>query len=89
MAGDDREIVRVDVQHDGGTSWRQADLDEQTSPWAWRLWSLEVELAAGPTRILARAWDSSAALQPSRPEDVWNPKGYVNNSWARVDVDVR
>jgi sulfite oxidase len=36
--------------------------------------------------VLARAWDSSAALQPERPEHVWNPKGYVNNSWARVHL---
>ena len=40
----------------------------------------------GPTRILARAWDSTGATQPSSPADVWNPKGYVNNSWADVTV---
>lgn len=84
FAGGDRTVVRVDVSADGGTTWTQADLDEQLSPWAWRRWSSTVDLPHGGTELLARAWDSSAALQPERPEQVWNPKGYVNNSWARL-----
>jgi len=88
LAGDDRSIVRVDVSIDGGRFWRQADLADDLGPWAWRLWSLEGDLPLGNLEIVARAWDSSAALQPERPEHVWNPKGYVNNSWARVHVTV-
>ena len=44
---------------------------------------------AGSAGILARAWDSSAALQPADPASVWNPKGYVNNSWARLRLHGR
>jgi sulfite oxidase len=84
FAGGDRTVVRVDVSSDNGRTWSQAELADQLSPWAWRHWSATVEVPRGAVTVLARAWDSSAALQPERPEYVWNPKGYVNNSWARV-----
>ncbi|MBX7557060.1 sulfite oxidase, partial [Streptomyces sp. tea 10] len=38
--------------------------------------------------LMARAWDSTGACQPESPRALWNPKGYVNNSWARVEVTV-
>ncbi|CAN5502400.1 sulfite oxidase [soil metagenome] len=86
FAGDDRDVVRVDVSLDGGETWAQAHLGEDQGPWAWRLWRLTVEVPPGETRIVARAWDSTGATQPSSPAHVWNPKGYVNNSWADVTV---
>ncbi|MGH3499006.1 MAG: sulfite oxidase [Nocardioidaceae bacterium] len=86
FAGDARRVVRVDVSADGGATWRQAFLDEPASAWAWTHWRIRVDLAAGAREILARAWDSTGALQPASPEHVWNPKGYVNNSWARITV---
>ncbi len=89
FAGDDRGIARVDVSVDGGRNWVQADLDEQVSPWAWRHWRTTLDLTVGPVEVTARAWDTSAAAQPESPEHLWNPKGYVNNSWARIHVTVR
>ncbi len=86
FAGDDRGIARVDVSTDGGRSWHQADLGEDPGPWAWRQWRTVIDIPAGPTEIIARAWDTSAAAQPESPAHLWNPKGYVNNSWARVEV---
>lgn len=86
FAGDGRRIVRVDVSSDGGACWRQAELLDDLGPWAWRLWRAELELPGGTTQIVARAWDSAAATQPERPATLWNPKGYVNNSWARVTI---
>jgi sulfite oxidase len=86
FAGDDRTVVRVDVSVDGARSWVQAELDEPASPWTWQLWRTEVDLGAGPTTILARAWDSTGALQPESAAQLWNPKGYLNNSWAQVTV---
>lgn len=88
FAGDDRGIVRVDVSIDGGRHWTQAGLDDQISPWAWRFWRTTVTLVPGEVQIVARAWDSSAALQPEHPESVWNPRGYINNSWPRITVTV-
>jgi len=86
LAGDDRSIVRVDVSIDDGGSWRQAELLDQPSAWSWRRWETDVEVRPGPVEIVARAWDSAAAVQPEDPAQLWNPKGYVNNAWARVGV---
>ena len=84
FAGGDRTVARVDVSVDGGATWIQAELGEQLSRWTWRHWYTTVDVPRGEVEILARAWDSSAALQPERASQVWNPKGYVNNSWART-----
>lgn len=86
FAGDDRAIVRVDVSTDGGARWQQAELLEDLGPWAWRRWRTQVHAPEGSTRIVARAWDSSAATQPEDPAHLWNPKGYANNAWASITV---
>lgn len=88
-AGDGRAIGRVDVSLDGGVCWLVAELDDQAGRWAWQHWRLTVDLPPGPTEIVARAWDTSAATQPEQPIQVWNPKGYVNTSWARTRVTAR
>ena len=87
FAGGDRLVARVDVSADGGTTWVRAELDGQDGPWTWRLWHATVDLPDGATStITARAWDTSAALQPRDPADLWNPKGYINNAWPAVTV---
>jgi sulfite oxidase len=89
FAGDDRQVTRVDVALDEGRNWRQAKLTPHLGPWAWQPWTLTVDAAPGPLTITARAWDSTGALQPESPAALWNPKGYANNSWAVVRVEVR
>lgn len=88
VAGDDRGIGRVDVSVDGGEQWVQARLDDERSVWAWRHWNVSMDLPPGRVELLARAWDTAAAVQPEDPATVWNPKGYVNNSWARLTLAV-
>jgi sulfite oxidase len=88
FAGDDRLVVRVDVSTDGGRTWGEAELLGTPAPFAWRRWRAVLDAAPGRLEIVARAWDSAAATQPEDPASVWNPKGYVNNSWARVQVEV-
>ena len=88
FAGDERHIVRVDVSADGGGSWRQAELLDAPSRWAWRRWRARIEVTAGETEIVARAWDSAATTQPADPAELWNAKGYANNAWARLRVTV-
>jgi len=86
FAGGERSVVRVDVSTDGGRHFAEAELLDDLGRWAWRLWRARVELAPGEHEIVARAWDSAAATQPESAAAVWNPKGYVNNAWARVRV---
>ncbi|MDF2966948.1 MAG: putative oxidoreductase [Nocardioidaceae bacterium] len=86
--GADRTVARVDVSADSGRTWHQADLSEQHHPWTWRLWQATVVVAPGPLHIVARAWDDTGSTQPESTEQIWNPKGYMNNSWARVRLSV-
>lgn len=88
FAGGEREVARVDVSIDGGENWTQAELLEDQGRWAWRLWRAEVVLASGEWEVVVRAWDTAANTQPERAATVWNPKGYVNNSWGRVRLRV-
>ncbi|MBO1756351.1 sulfite oxidase [Allobranchiibius sp. CTAmp26] len=87
-AGQDRTVARVDVSVNDGVTWAQAELDDAQSSWAWQHWRASMELTPGQCVLTARAWDSSGASQPESPRHLWNPKGYVNNSWARVEVEV-
>jgi sulfite oxidase len=86
FAGGERHVARVDVSVDGGASWSQAELLTDLGRWAWRQWTITVDLAPGEHEILVRAWDSSAATQPEAHATLWNPKGYVNNARPRVRV---
>ena len=86
FAGDDREIARVDVSRDGGTTWRQARLEDHRSPWDWTLWHIDIELPVGRTELVVRAWDTTGATQPEDPGPLWNPKGYINSAWGRLAI---
>ena len=89
IAGGGRRVERVDVSSDEGRTWVQAKLREGTEdPWAWTLWEATLELGLGEHRLVARAVDSSATTQPAAAGDVWNFKGYANNSWHGVEVTV-
>lgn len=88
IAEDCRRIARVEVSTDDGASWQKADLRPADGPWAWRRWSLVIEAHRGALSVLARAWDDTGATHPESPASLWNPGGYANNAWPRVDVTV-
>jgi sulfite oxidase len=83
-----RSIVRVDVSGDGGCTWQSAELLGGDERWAWRWWQTRLTLPSGEHELVVRAWDSAANTQPERFETVWNFKGYMNNAWHRVSVQV-
>ena len=87
-AGGGRSVARVDVSGDGGSTWVQARITESDGPWTWCLWSTTLDLDPGRAEVVVRAWDDAAALQPESVAALWNPKGYVNNAWGRVRLDV-
>ncbi|GLK76516.1 sulfite oxidase [Methylopila jiangsuensis] len=85
----DRLIRRVDVSADGGESWTQAELSgDPEAPFAWMFWTTRLDLAPGAHELVVRAWDAAGQTQPSRPEHVWNFKGYLGSCWHRVTVTV-
>lgn len=88
LAGDGRTVMRVDVSIDGGDTWIQADLEHTPGPWAWSLWQVDIDFSAGEAGVVARAWDSTGATHPESARHLWNPKGYANNSWARINFRV-
>jgi len=88
LAGTADSIDRVEVSVDDGRTWQQARLEGERGSWAWRHWHLSVDLPAGQVRIVARAWDLAGLTQPESAEQLWNPKGYMNNSWPRIQLTV-
>jgi sulfite oxidase len=88
MAGHGDSIGRVDVSLDGGRVWSQADLHPAPGRWAWRPWSLTVDVAPGPLSITARAWADTGVTQPESPASLWNPRGYGNNAYAHIELSV-
>lgn len=86
ITGGDRSVQRVDLSIDGGENWMPADLLEGIEPWSWRFWKASVNLSPGQYEIVARAWDAAANTQPELAEQIWNFKGYMNNSWHRIQV---
>ncbi len=83
-------VERVDLSADGGETWVQARLAEGGDDlWAWRSWEAELKLDPGSHRIVVRAVDSAANVQPESAARIWNFKGYANSSWHGVEVEAR
>jgi len=81
------DIANVELTDDDGATWREADLDPQHDPFAWRLWSFPWKpKARGKARLLARATDSRGSVQPRQA--AWNQSGYLYNGWHEVQIEV-
>ena len=83
-----RLVERIEVSADGGQTWTEAALRGVHRQWAWQLWSARVQLAPGRQTLVARAIDSGGYTQPADVGETWNYKGYMNNAWHRVEVQV-
>jgi sulfite oxidase len=88
LAGGRRSVARVDVSADGGATWTVAGFVKGEGAFVWRLWEAVLDLKPGPQEIVCRAWDTAAQTQPEGAAQVWNFKGYANNSWHRVRIMV-
>ncbi|HET7338398.1 MAG TPA: sulfite oxidase [Candidatus Dormibacteraeota bacterium] len=80
-------IARVEFSADGGASWSDAELEPETSPYAWRGWRTSWDATRpGAYELCARAVDSAGNVQPL--ETSWNYEGVQNNAVQRVTVVV-
>ena len=89
FAGGGRRVERVELSQNDGTSWVQASFLPGDANWAWRRWQAELNLETGAREVAVRAWDSAAQTMPPAVDQVWNFKGYMNNAWFRLRLDVR
>jgi len=79
-------IARVEVSTDGGTTWRDAHLEEPRERWLWVRWSCLWDAQPGNHRIMARATDEQGRVQPQIP---WNFQRKLCDWIAPTDVVVR
>ena len=81
------ELARVEVSTDGGTTWSEARLgDDSLGRWAWRSWSFDWNATPGEHELCCRASTVGGDAQPL--EAPWNVGGYANNAVQRVSVTV-
>ncbi|MFQ5880429.1 MAG: sulfite oxidase [Dehalococcoidia bacterium] len=79
-------VSRVEVSVDGGSTWLEAQLEEEVSPYAWRAWWFRWQARPGRYALCVRAADTEGNVQPvTQP---WNFQGMGNNMVQRVDVVV-
>jgi sulfite oxidase len=83
---DGRNMVeQVQVSIDDGMHWTTAEfLSEKRDLWTWRLWQAKLNLSPGSYTLTARTRDTVGNSQPRDTQEVWNFKGYGNNSWHRI-----
>ena len=83
----DRGVRSVEVTHDFGATWVEAELSPAPNPYAWQRWRATVALPqAGYYEVWARATDDQGVMQPFAI--AWNPKGYLNNALHRIALRV-
>ena len=88
MAAGGDVIERVELSADGGRTWADAELTERGNRWTWTFWRHTVKLPRGKHTLISRATDSAGRMQPESVDQLWNFKGYMNNAWHRVEVEV-
>ncbi|KAI0844338.1 Oxidoreductase, molybdopterin-binding domain-containing protein [Daldinia vernicosa] len=100
-SGGGREIQRVDISLDGGETWDQAQLVDDTKlergskAWCWKRWRYEAglsEVAKGSkggskTTLVVKATDDAYNTQPETHKSIYNIRGNLATAWHRVDLD--
>ncbi|KNY20814.1 molybdopterin-dependent oxidoreductase [Methylobacterium sp. ARG-1] len=79
-------IKAVAVSTDDGRNWTPAALGQDLGPYAFRPWSLDIELDPGSHAIRVRATATDGSTQPM--ESRWNPSGYMRNGVETTRVRV-
>lgn len=79
--GGERAIQRVEVSVDGGKRWREAQLiGPDLGRFAWRLFTLTVELPRGEHLLVSRAYDDRGEVQLEKRGE--NERGYGHTGWS-------
>ncbi|KAI1074838.1 Oxidoreductase, molybdopterin-binding domain-containing protein [Whalleya microplaca] len=100
-SGGGREIQRVDISLDGGETWDQARLlddtrlEKGTRAWCWKRWKYEGKLpqvrpdarGEAKTTFVVKATDDAYNTQPESHKSIYNLRGNLATAWHRVDFD--
>ncbi|KAI0100003.1 Oxidoreductase, molybdopterin-binding domain-containing protein [Hypoxylon sp. NC0597] len=100
-SGGGREIQRVDISLDGGETWDQAQLIDDTKlergskAWCWKRWKYETGLSEvakvskgeSKTTLVVKATDDAYNTQPETHKSIYNLRGNLATAWHRVDFD--
>ncbi|MAQ16935.1 MAG: sulfite oxidase [Sandaracinus sp.] len=77
-------VAKVEVSTDGET-WREAQLlGPDLGPYAWRQFTVPLEVELGEVTLYSRATDQEGAVQPELR--VENHRGYGHNGWRDLAV---
>ncbi|KAI8623193.1 Oxidoreductase, molybdopterin-binding domain-containing protein [Xylariaceae sp. FL1651] len=102
-SGGGREIQRVDISLDGGTTWDQARLlddrkqEQGSRNWCWKRWKYEGVLpevkddanGEAKTTFVVKATDDAYNTQPETHKSIYNLRGNLATAWHRVDFDCK
>lgn len=80
------KLTSVMISTDLGETWTAAETVGRVSDFCWQLWKARVRVAANSTELIVKADDSSGGFMPQRKP--WNAKGYLQNSWYRLPIQV-
>jgi DMSO/TMAO reductase YedYZ molybdopterin-dependent catalytic subunit len=81
-----KDIASVRVSTDAGVSWRFARLLDPSATYAWRMWELPWRPEPGSHTLMARATDTSGAVQPFAYD--LDRNGFEVNQVQSVKVEV-
>lgn len=88
MGSGGRALTAIELSSNGGQDWSPARIVAEGPVWTWTFWESTLRLTRGRHTLVVRAVDSAGALQPPTLDATWNVKGYNNNAWHRVAVQV-
>jgi len=80
------KVKQVLVSTNQGKRWTEATMTGKDSEFCWQLWKAQVKVTSDTKRLMVRALDTSGGFMPYRVP--WNAKGYLQNSWFQLPVQV-
>jgi len=84
----EREVIRIDVSTDGGTTWTEARLLPK-SGYSWYRWEYEWSIPrSGNYVLMAKATNDKGETQPMDFPNKWDGRGYGNNMVFPYAVEV-
>ena len=80
------QAQRIEISTDNGNTWKAAKMIGKQSEYCWQLWKARVKVSKRTSNLTLRAFDTSGGFMPRRVP--WNAKGYLQNSWYQLPIDV-